>query len=108
MEKPFQGVDANHKKCFEKAAESFADFPSLVIGMEGGGIQWHRSTKIDGRLFAWLDEKVQACITWPNDGEAVEQLGEGLRKDISFVKAVNVPFWRLTGLYPEARNFMTC
>ena len=76
-EKPYQGVDANHKEVFfpkELYGTTFRLTFRLWSGLEGGGVptpQEHRITRAD---LAWLDEEADdfyylASMVWQTLGE---------------------------------------
>lgn len=59
-EKPYQGVDANHKEVFfpeELYGKTFSLTFRLWSGLEGGGVPKPKEHKIARADLAWLDEK---------------------------------------------------
>lgn len=59
-EKPYQGVDANHKEVFfpeELYGKTFSLTFRLWSGLEGGGVPKPQEHKIAQADLAWLDEK---------------------------------------------------
>lgn len=107
--KPYQGVDSNHKEVFfpeEVTGTSMELIFRLWTGLEGGGIPREQEHRINRAQLAWLDEKADDLFY--NASVILETVGEldNYSPDkLHLTKILNNAFRLIDWSYPGSEAF---
>lgn len=107
--KPYQGVDSNHKEVFlpkDINGTRVELIFRLWTGLEGGGIQREQEHRINRAQLAWLDEKVDdlfynASVIL----ETIGELDEYSPDKVHLTKILNNAFKLIDWAYPGNEDF---
>ncbi|WP_332843585.1 alpha-mannosidase [Paraclostridium bifermentans] len=107
--KPYQGVDSNHKEVFlpkDINGTSVELIFRLWTGLEGGGIPREQEHRINRAQLAWLDEKVDdlfynASVIL----ETIGELDEYSPDKVNLTKILNNAFKLIDWAYPGNEDF---
>ncbi|GIM32522.1 alpha-mannosidase [Paraclostridium bifermentans] len=107
--KPYQGVDSNHKEVFlpkDINGTSVELIFRLWTGLEGGGIPREQEHRINRAQLAWLDEKVDdlfynASVIL----ETIGELDEYSPDKVHLTKILNNAFKLIDWAYPGNEDF---
>lgn len=107
--KPYQGVDSNHKEVFlpkDINGTSIELIFRLWTGLEGGGIPREQEHRINRAQLAWLDEKVDdlfynASVIL----ETIGELDEYFPDKVHLTKILNNAFKLIDWAYPGNEDF---
>lgn len=107
--KPYQGVDSNHKEVFlpkDINGTSIELIFRLWTGLEGGGIQREQEHRINRAQLAWLDEKADdlfynASVIL----ETIGELDEYSPDKVHLTKILNNSFKLIDWSYPGNEDF---
>lgn len=107
--KPYQGVDSNHKEVFlpkDINGTSIELIFRLWTGLEGGGIPREQEHRINRAQLAWLDEKVDdlfynASVIL----ETIGELDEYSPDKVHLTKILNNAFKLIDWAYPGNEDF---
>ncbi|MGL5650460.1 MAG: alpha-mannosidase [Paraclostridium sp.] len=107
--KPYQGVDSNHKEVFlpkDINGTSVELIFRLWTGLEGGGIPREQEHRINRAQLAWLDEKVDdlfynASVIL----ETIGELDEYSPDKVHLIKILNNAFKLIDWAYPGNEDF---
>lgn len=107
--KPYQGVDSNHKEVFlpkDINGTSVELIFRLWTGLEGGGIPREQEHRINRAQLAWLDEKVDdlfynASVIL----ETIGELDEYSPDKVHLTKIINNAFKLIDWAYPGNEDF---
>ncbi|WP_319025165.1 alpha-mannosidase [Paraclostridium bifermentans] len=107
--KPYQGVDSNHKEVFlpkDINGTSIELIFRLWTGLEGGGIPREQEHRINRAQLAWLDEKVDdlfynASVIL----ETIGELDEYSPDKVHLTKILNNAFKLIDWSYPGNEDF---
>lgn len=107
--KPYQGVDSNHKEVFlpkDINGTSMELIFRLWTGLEGGGIPREQEHRINRAQLAWLDEKVDdlfynASVIL----ETIGELDEYSPDKVHLKKILNNSFKLIDWAYPGSEDF---
>lgn len=108
-DKPYQGVDSNHKEVFlpkDINGTRVELIFRLWTGLEGGGIQREQEHRINRAQLAWLDEKVDdlfynASVIL----ETIGELDEYSPDKVHLTKILNNAFKLIDWAYPGNEDF---
>lgn len=108
-DKPYQGVDSNHKEVFLPKAINGTRVElifRLWTGLEGGGIPREQEHRINRAQLAWLDEKVDdlfynASVIL----ETIGELDEYSPDKLHLTKILNNAFKLIDWAYPGNEDF---
>lgn len=107
--KPYQGVDSNHKEVFfpkETPGTKLELLFRLWTGLEGGGVPREQEHRINRAQIAWLDEKVDdlfynAMVIL----ETIAELDEYSADKVHLTKILNNAFKLIDWSYPGSDKF---
>ena len=107
--KPYQGVDSNHKEVFFPKNSAGSDLELLFrlwTGLEGGGIPREQEHRINRAQLAWLDEKVDdlfynAMVIL----ETIQELDQYSVDRVNLTKILNDTFKLIDWSYPGSEEF---
>ncbi len=107
--KPYQGVDSNHKEVFfpkETPGTKLELLFRLWTGLEGGGVPREQEHRINRAQIAWLDEKVDdlfynAMVIL----ETIAELDEYSADKVHLTKILNNAFKLIDWSYPGRDKF---
>ena len=107
--KPYQGVDSNHKEVFFPEGIAGTDLELLFrlwTGLEGGGVPREQEHRINRAQLAWLDEKVDdlfynAMVIL----ETIQELDKYSVDRVSLTKILNNTFKLIDWSYPGSEEF---
>ena len=107
--KPYQGVDSNHKEVFfpkETNGTKLELLFRLWTGLEGGGVKREQEHRINRAQIAWLDEKVDdlfynAMVIL----ETIAELDEYSVDKVHLTKILNDSFKLIDWSYPGSESF---
>lgn len=107
--KPYQGVDSNHKEVFfpkETPGTKLELLFRLWTGLEGGGVPREQEHRINRAQIAWLDEKVDdlfynAIVIL----ETIAELDEYSADKVHLTKILNNAFKLIDWSYPGSDKF---
>lgn len=108
-DKPYQGVDSNHKEVFfpeGMAGKKLELLFRLWTGLEGGGVPKDQEHRINRAQIAWLDEKVDdlyynAMVIL----ETIEELDQYSPAKVQLIKILNDAFKFIDWSYPGSEGF---
>lgn len=107
--KPYQGVDSNHKEVFfpkETPGTNLELLFRLWTGLEGGGVPREQEHRINRAQIAWLDEKVDDLFY--NSMvilETIAELDEYSVDKVHLTKILNNAFKLIDWSYPGSDKF---
>lgn len=107
--KPYQGVDSNHKEVFFPKNSAGSDLELLFrlwTGLEGGGIPREQEHRMNRAQLAWLDEKVDdlfynAMVIL----ETIQELDKYSVDRVNLTKILNDTFKLIDWSYPGSEEF---
>lgn len=107
--KPYQGVDSNHKEVFFPDGTSGTNLElmfRLWTGLEGGGVKRDQEHRINRAQIAWLDEKMDdlyynAMVIL----ETIGELDEYSVDKVNLTKILNDAFKLIDWAYPGSETF---
>ncbi|MGL4911870.1 MAG: alpha-mannosidase [Romboutsia sp.] len=107
--KPYQGVDSNHKEVFfpeNTAGTNLELLFRLWSGLEGGGVPREQEHRINRAQIAWLDEKMDdlyynAMVVL----ETVQELDQFSPDRVQLTKILNNAFKLIDWSYPGSEEF---
>ncbi|MGX4600853.1 alpha-mannosidase [Faecalimicrobium sp. JNUCC 81] len=107
--KPYQGVDSNHKEVFFPEGTSGTNLElmfRLWTGLEGGGVKRDQEHRINRAQIAWLDEKMDdlyynAMVIL----ETIGELDEYSVDKVNLTKILNDAFKFIDWSYPGSESF---
>ena len=107
--KPYQGVDSNHKEVFFPKNSAGTDLELLFrlwTGLEGGGVPREQEHRINRAQLAWLDEKVDdlfynAMVIL----ETIQELDQYSVDRVNLTKILNDTFKLIDWSYPGSEEF---
>lgn len=107
--KPYQGVDSNHKEVFFPDGTAGTDLELLFrlwTGLEGGGIPREQEHRINRAQIACLDDKIDDLFY--NSSvilETIQELDEYSPDKVYLTKILNEAFKLIDWSYPGSENF---
>ncbi|WP_330676685.1 alpha-mannosidase [Romboutsia lituseburensis] len=107
--KPYQGVDSNHKEVFLPEGSAGCDLELLFrlwSGLEGGGVPRDQEHRINRAQVAWLDEKMDdlyynAIVVL----ETIQELDQYSSDKVHLTKMLNNTFKLVDWSYPGSESF---
>lgn len=107
--KPYQGVDSNHKEVFFPEGSAGCDLELLFrlwSGLEGGGVPRDQEHRINRAQVAWLDEKMDdlyynAMVVL----ETIQELDQYSSDRVHLTKILNNTFKIVDWSYPGSESF---
>lgn len=107
--KPYQGVDSNHKEVFFPEGSAGCDLELLFrlwSGLEGGGVPRDQEHRINRAQVAWLDEKMDdlyynAMVVL----ETIQELDQYSSDRVHLTKILNNTFKLVDWSYPGSESF---
>lgn len=107
--KPYQGVDSNHKEVFFPEGTTGTNLElmfRLWTGLEGGGVPREQEHRINRAQIAWLDEKIDdlfynAMVML----ETIEELDQYSVDRVNLTKILNDAFKLIDWSYPGSEEF---
>ncbi|MCR8746566.1 alpha-mannosidase [Romboutsia lituseburensis] len=107
--KPYQGVDSNHKEVFLPEGSAGCDLELLFrlwSGLEGGGVPRDQEHRINRAQVAWLDEKMDdlyynAMVVL----ETIQELDQYSSDKVHLTKILNNTFKLVDWSYPGSEGF---
>lgn len=107
--KPYQGVDSNHKEVFLPEGSAGCDLELLFrlwSGLEGGGVPRDQEHRINRAQVAWLDEKMDdlyynAMVVL----ETIQELDQYSSDKVHLTKILNNTFKLVDWSYPGSEDF---
>lgn len=107
--KPYQGVDSNHKEVFFPEGSAGCDLELLFrlwSGLEGGGVPRDQEHRINRAQVAWLDEKMDdlyynAMVVL----ETIQELDQYSSDRVYLTKILNNTFKLVDWSYPGSESF---
>lgn len=107
--KPYQGVDSNHKEVFFPEGSEGCDLELLFrlwSGLEGGGVPRDQEHRINRAQVAWLDEKMDdlyynAMVVL----ETIQELDQYSSDRVHLTKILNNTFKLVDWSYPGSESF---
>lgn len=107
--KPYQGVDSNHKEVFFPEGSAGCDLELLFrlwSGLEGGGVPRDQEHRINMAQVAWLDEKMDdlyynAMVVL----ETIQELDQYSSDRVHLTKILNNTFKLVDWSYPGSESF---
>lgn len=108
-EKPYQGVDSNHREVFfdkQRIGKDLSLTFRLWSGMEGGGVPMAQEHKIKRAALAWLDEKADDLYYFSKMMlKTIQELDDADRNRQILLMLLNETFLKVDWSYPGDENF---
>ncbi len=107
--KPYQGVDSNHKEVFFPEGIAGTNLELLFrlwTGLEGGGVPREQEHRINRAQLAWLDEKVDDLFY--NSSvilETIQELEQYSPDKVHLTRILNQAFKLIDWAYPGSEDF---